>query len=324
MQWALVGGDVNRFRREVLKLPEVDSLGMDSVPLIYMFSSAVVPKNEDTPPHVIYSGYWILPPKEDYQPPEDLQQLLNELEKKPVYLGFGSMPVKNKPKVLEMFSNALKKEGLHGIYCGGWSTVSESDIPENIKFVKECPHEWLLPQCCMAFHHGGAGTTAASMRAGIPTIILPVLVDQPFWASKIVSLRIGQASVCPLKDVTSDYIHQQIKYCLTPDIIANAAEFGRKLRSEDGNFVGASYIESYATKKKNPGYPPINYLPDSSTDKCLLCKAPFTLFFRRHHCVTCGTIACEHCVKFRDITNYDTFRYCCKNCHQARGWDFDQ
>eukprot|EP00339_Tiarina_fusa_P022737 CAMPEP_0117069646 /NCGR_PEP_ID=MMETSP0472-20121206/48868_1 /TAXON_ID=693140 ORGANISM="Tiarina fusus, Strain LIS" /NCGR_SAMPLE_ID=MMETSP0472 /ASSEMBLY_ACC=CAM_ASM_000603 /LENGTH=352 /DNA_ID=CAMNT_0004792307 /DNA_START=17 /DNA_END=1072 /DNA_ORIENTATION=- len=179
LQWLTLGEAINEMRTKTLKIPKMDSCGFDYVPVLQMFSPTVVPRPADYPPHVVDTSYWILPPTETFEPDETIRTFL-ENGTPPVYIGFGSMPVKDKQDVLNKFSEALEKTGQRGIYCGGWSKL-DSLTSDNILIIPGAPHEWLLPQCAMAFHHGGAGTTAASLRAGIPTIILPVLVDQPFW-----------------------------------------------------------------------------------------------------------------------------------------------
>lgn len=320
LQWLVLGPYINEFRSE-LKLPEAFNVGLDCIPVLQMFSTLVVPRPKDYPSHVIDTGYWVLPP-EDYIPDSDLEDFLND-GSPPVYIGFGSMPVKHKQKIVDLFSSALKKTNQRAIYCGGWSNISDLKVPENIFFIKGAPHEWLLPQCCMAFHHGGAGTTAASLRAGIPTIILSVLVDQPFWSSRVVDLGVGQSEPCALRDITETYLKHQIKHCLKDSVKKAAAELGKKLINEDGTHLGASYIISYATKNRNPGIKQMDYKADSTTDCCMDCKEKFTFFLRKHHCMSCGNIYCAKCVKYFDLPNYETWRYCCRSCAEIRNLNFN-
>merc|ERR1712137_1190687 len=75
-------------------------------------------------------------------------------------------------------------------------------------------------------------------------------------------------------------------------------------------------------KNRNPGIKELDYKPDNSTTVCMDCKANFTLFLRRHHCMSCGNIYCAKCVKYFDLPNYDTFRYCCRSCAALRHFDF--
>jgi len=323
IQWMLLGKEVNKFRKEVLKLPETDNLGMDAVPLLYMMSEKVVPRLEDTPPHVIYTGYWVLPLREDYTPSPELEAFLNECETPPVYIGFGSMPVQDKQGILNMFSAALKEENLKGIFCGGWANMDNLDFPPNILHVKDVPHEWLFPRCSMVFHHGGAGTTAAGLRAGVPSVILPVLIDQPYWASRVVELGVGANTVCYLAYLSTAHLILSIRRCREESVRKKAAELGDALRQENGCLEACLYTLNYLEERKTPEGLVFEYLPDSYTTVCLDCSSPFKLLLRRHHCMSCGRIFCEKCVRYFDLPNYETFRYCCRACASARNLDFN-
>merc|ERR1712032_825494 len=224
--------------------------------------------------------------------------------------GFGSMPVGDKEALLNNFSRAIQRAGMRGIFCSGWADTENITVPENVLLVTGAPHEWLLPRCSIAIHHGGAGTTAASLRAGILTIIFPILVDHPFWASRVVKLQVGQNEVCMLRDLTEEKLYEQIAHCQKDEIRTNARVLGEELRKEDGTFEAASYIVSYAQKRRNPGLSEMRYQQDRDAPECTKCKKPFTLFFRRHHCLSCGDVCCSNCVKYFDLVNYETWKYC--------------
>jgi sterol 3beta-glucosyltransferase len=203
---------VNRIRAEH-GLREQASFEQTHLPLICMYSEHTVPRPPDYPEHVQYSGYWILAAPESSshgtgnndddnnndndnddlsQPiagvPDELRTFLRDSSEPPIYMGFGSMPVRNPNQLLHDFATCIKRLGRRGIYCRAWvrnldseqvlSQVFGSDEQRTVICINGAPHEWLFPRCAMAIHHGGAGTTAASMRAGIPTCIMPVLADQ--------------------------------------------------------------------------------------------------------------------------------------------------
>eukprot|EP00011_Vannellida_sp_DIVA3-517-6-12_P005257 CAMPEP_0114618634 /NCGR_PEP_ID=MMETSP0168-20121206/7800_1 /TAXON_ID=95228 ORGANISM="Vannella sp., Strain DIVA3 517/6/12" /NCGR_SAMPLE_ID=MMETSP0168 /ASSEMBLY_ACC=CAM_ASM_000044 /LENGTH=468 /DNA_ID=CAMNT_0001829779 /DNA_START=77 /DNA_END=1480 /DNA_ORIENTATION=- len=316
LQWLMLGPDVNKFRENVLQLPKVGQQHFDAAPMFNMFSSIVFPPPPDYPPHVITTGYWIMPPADDYSPPDDLASFLAGGEK-PVYMGFGSMPVQHPNNVLEEFGKALKAINLRGIYCGGWTDLDDLQAPDNVFMIRGAPHEWLLPQCAAAIHHGGAGTTAASMRAGIPTIVCPVLIDQPFWASRVVTLGNGQNKIKPLKELDHEFLEEQLRHCMTEEVQKTARDVGERLRQEDGIKEAAAYTIGYLNERCVEGIQ-LNYMPDSESSVCTVCNAAFTLFFRRHHCMSCGALACSNCVKYLDVTNFSTFRYCCQKCAKIR------
>ena len=231
------------------------------------------------------------------------------------------MPIQDKSKIIKIISESLEAVNKKGIFCSGWSE-GEVEMPENLFLIKECPHEWLLPKCSVAIHHGGAGTTAASVRAGVPTIITHVLIDQPFWAQRIIHLGVGQNNLCALKDLSTEFLTQQLQHCLTDEVKAKAQKLSGRLLREDGTAEAVSYIVGYCNQKRNPGGLELNYLPDSATATCLNCNGEFTFFNRKHHCMSCGRVLCGKCVKYKDLPNYGTFRYCCESCARKRGIDW--
>lgn len=132
----------------------------------------------------------------EYQPSPELLAFLAH-PSKPIYVGFGSLCVGDPREATEKVLRALKASNLRCIMAGGWAGLSPSQLDAektidfhllkdfastNVFSLEACPHDWLLPRCCGAVHHGGAGTVAAAARAGIPQAILAVAWDQPWWA----------------------------------------------------------------------------------------------------------------------------------------------
>lgn len=150
----------------------------------------------------LFSGYWFLDnPDLNWSPPESLTSFLKN-GRKPVYIGFGSIVVADPDQLIQTVLKAVQKAGIRVILSKGWSArskKSDDDVNtedllksmENIYVIDQVPHDWLFPQIAGVVHHGGAGTTAAGLRAGVPTIIKPFFGDQFFWAERVqdVSLR---------------------------------------------------------------------------------------------------------------------------------------
>jgi sterol 3beta-glucosyltransferase len=112
--------------------------------------------------------------------------------------------------------------------------ATEHDLPDDVLALDEIPHDWLFPKVAAVVHHGGAGTTAAAMRAGRPAVVVPFFADQPFWAQRVERLGVGPPSV-PLKRLTADRLAAAIRAAVTDEGIARrAAELGERLRAEDG------------------------------------------------------------------------------------------
>lgn len=290
----------------------------NSFPEICIFSPHIFPRPEDWPSTVQLSGYWVINPKEGETLSMEIMQFLEEGEP-PIYMGFGSMPIKHQMKILKGFEEALKATNQRGIFCGGWSEIDDFQPEEPSKFllIKEAPHELLLSKCKLAIHHGGAGTTGASCRAGIPTLIYSVIFDQPFWAFRMAQLGIGPIDPIPLKDFNVGHLVQSIKFCLGEGPQLKAKELSEKLLAEDGVENGLRLFLDYANSHRNldPNYR-VTFSPDSETPSCQLegCATTFGFFTRRYHCVCCGRAFCGSHTILKKVVNYPNVQPSCKKC----------
>ncbi|KDQ13964.1 glycosyltransferase family 1 protein [Botryobasidium botryosum FD-172 SS1] len=242
--WTATSSQINRWRKKTLQLKATDMshLAQTKIPFIYNFSSAVVPKPLDWKDTTIISGYWFLDnADQEWTPPESLLEFMSLARKegKPlVYIGFGSIVVPNPRAMTKNIIKAVLKSDVRAIVSKGWSARMAKDTGEpEIEMPPECysvdkiPHDWLFPQIDAALHHGGAGTTGASLRAGIPTLIKPWFGDQHFWSMRVqklgAGLRVASLSASDLADAlkkaTSDRLMKE-----------KAAAVGEKIRSEDG------------------------------------------------------------------------------------------
>jgi sterol 3beta-glucosyltransferase len=190
---------INRWRKNTLGLePIANSLDHRKAPFLYSFSPSIVPNPSDWPDWIHICGYWFLDNSEpDWIAPDTLLEFL-ENGPPPVYIGFGSIivsdPGMNLLNVEEMTRTILEGVAQAGVRCilsKGWSTRGKkSEIetivyPSNVYQLDKVPHDWLFPRCAGVLHHGGAGSTAAGLRAGVPTLIKPFFGDQYFWASRV-------------------------------------------------------------------------------------------------------------------------------------------
>ena len=164
------------------------------VPHVYCFSELLVPRPKDWGPHIGISGFLELDQTSNYSPPRALVEFL-EAGEKPIYVGFGSIVVSNPVLLTRIVLEAIQVLGVRAIICRGWGSLmggcravrparqpslmemresdeTDIDIPDNVFVLDSCPHDWLFPRCVMACHHGGAGTTVASLRAGLPTSVV--------------------------------------------------------------------------------------------------------------------------------------------------------
>ena len=107
---------------------------------------------------------------------------------------FGSMVNRDAERIDPSYAESLRQTDNRGIILSGWSRVVNRSS-NGLLYLEAVPHDWLLPRCKMIVHHGGAGTTAAGLRAGIPNIVVPFTADQPFWGRRVHALGVGPKPV---------------------------------------------------------------------------------------------------------------------------------
>ena len=209
------------------------ALDKQPTPLLYGYSPHVLPRPGDWPASHHVTGYWFLDEPASWSPPAELVDFL-DAGPPPVYIGFGSMGSRNPEEAGRIVLGALARAGQRGVIAAGWGGLSVDDLPETVHAVGELPHSWLFPRMAAVVHHGGAGTTAAGVRAGVPSIIVPFMGDQPFWGQRVVDLGVGPAPI-PRKQLTAERLGDAITQA-TADAGTRqrAAELGRQIRAENG------------------------------------------------------------------------------------------
>ena len=137
-------------------------------------------------------------------------------------------------KIAQIAQEALALSGQRGILTAGWGGLDTANLPDHIFALDSVPHSWLFPRMAAVVHHGGAGTTAAGFRAGIPSILVPHLGDQPFWASRVTALGVGPQSI-PRRKLTAERLAAAITIATTDqNMQARSADLGKRIRAEDG------------------------------------------------------------------------------------------
>ena len=214
-------------------------------PWLMGYSPLMLPKPPDWQDRHHVTGYWFLDAPVHWQPPLELAQFL-ESGPPPVYIGFGSMSDKDPERRTRLALRALELTGQRGVLSTGWGGVARLETSTNVIFVDDVPHSWLFPRMAAVLHHGGAGTTAAGLRAGVPGLITPFMLDQFFWANKVVKLGLGPR-LPDAKKLTAEKLAQAIDIALTDSAMrARAANFGEKIRAENGVTLAVGIIERYA------------------------------------------------------------------------------
>lgn len=243
---------IKRCRTEVLNLParpprQNKRAEKQIAPALAGFSEHVLPRPADWGENIRVTGYWFLDTPA-YTPPPTLQAFL-ESGPPPVYVGFGSMPSQNPEQVAALVMQALTLAGQRGIILTGQGAMGRGMTPqdnnESVYFVDSIPHDWLLPQVAAVVHHGGAGTTAAGIRAGIPSLLVPVFGDQLFWGQRVADLGVG-AHPIPRKNLTAERLAAAIHQVVNDPLMhRRAAALGRKIRAEDGVGQAVTVIRQY-------------------------------------------------------------------------------
>jgi sterol 3beta-glucosyltransferase len=225
-------------RQQVLDLPTAPfwgvyhSVHLQRYPILYGLSPSVIAQPSDWQnTHV--TGYWFLDEAPDWTPPLALLEFLQR-GSPPVFIGFGSMVSRNPEETTDLVLQAIALTGQRAILQSGWSGLSQRDLPDTVFMVDSISHSWLFPRVAAVVHHGGAGTTAAGLRAGIPTIVIPFFGDQPFWGQRVAKLGVG-ADAIPRKQLTAERLAEAIHRVMNNrPMQQRAADLGAKIQAEDG------------------------------------------------------------------------------------------
>jgi sterol 3beta-glucosyltransferase len=197
---------------------------------------------------VYVTGYYFLPLNAAYRPPVELDAFL-QAGKPPVCITFGSMVNRDAKRVDRIVHESLRRTGDRGIILSGWSKVGDHSS-KNMLYLEAAPHAWLLPRCKTVIHHGGAGTTAAGLHAGIPNIVVPFTADQPFWGRRVHAIGAGPQPI-PVKNLSAEKLTQAMAEAETNSVRERAQAIGREIRSEDGVEQAVKWIEKYSNDFHN-------------------------------------------------------------------------
>lgn len=234
---------INRFRKKTLDLSPLPFFGarftrkrpsnLSPLPVLYGFSPSVVPKPLDWPDWLHVTGYWLLDQKQDYEPPKELVDFIND-GPPPVYVGFGSMTPQNPDLLTEMVLEALERTKQRGILLSGWAGLGNIKKPDSVFVIDSVPHDWLFPRMAAVVHHGGSGTTAAGCRAGVPSLIVPFLGDQFFWGERLADLGVGPSPI-PYKALSALRLADAIQVAVNDEAMrSRAVALGKRIKEEDG------------------------------------------------------------------------------------------
>lgn len=215
-----------------------------SHPTIVSCSDLVFPRPPDWPEHVHNTGYWFLDDEAGWTPPGSLLEFL-ENGPAPVYVGFGSISSPGQAaQTTRLVIEALRRSGRRGVLATGWNGLAAMDqIPADIFILESAPHTWLFPRMAAVVHHGGAGTTAAGLRAGVPEVVVPHANDQFAWGRRVYELGVG-AKPIPRKNLSVERLAAALEAALRDEIRSAARELGARIQAENGAETAARIISN--------------------------------------------------------------------------------
>lgn len=147
----------------------------------------------------------------------------------------------------DLVLKALEQTGQRGVVFSGWAGLQKADLPDSVLMIDSTPHTWLFPRMSAVVHHGGAGTTAAGLRAGVPSIIVPFHGHQPFWGRLVADLGVGPVSI-PRRTLTAERLTQALAIARDDHAMRRrAADLGDKIRDEDGVGNAVAWIQQAQT-----------------------------------------------------------------------------
>lgn len=245
LTWQGLGDVINKFRKDSLHLDPISTiwgpaiLARLRIPFTYCWSPALIPKPRDWNHHISIAGFYFLNLASNYTPEPDLVEFLAAGEP-PVYIGFGSIVVDDPNAMTKLIFDAVKITGRRALVSKGWGGLGADDLgkPDGVFMLGNCPHDWLFKHVSAVVHHGGAGTTAAGIAAGRPTVVVPFFGDQAFWGAMVSRAGAGPDPM-PYKDLTAEKLATAINEALKPESLERAQELRAKIEQENGTQKGA-------------------------------------------------------------------------------------
>jgi sterol 3beta-glucosyltransferase len=201
-------------------------------------------------------GYWFAEAPSQWQPPGEILDFLEDGEP-PLVVSLGAMSFGSHDALesASLFVDAIQQAGLRAIVQGWEKGLAELSLPPTICAAGGLPHSWLLPRSAGVVHHGGFGTTAAGLRAGIPHLVIPHIADQFFWGQRVHQLGVGlpairrtQLTVRRLADALDELVRDN-------ELRAVASLLGEQIRAENCVDRAISLIEETFVPERINDYP---------------------------------------------------------------------
>ncbi|MBR2925867.1 MAG: glycosyltransferase family 1 protein [Clostridia bacterium] len=235
------------------------------VPVVYAMSPLLMPRPVDWGANIHMTGFWLDDQAAaDYHPEPELEAFLAAGEA-PVYIGFGSMVSGDMGETQRIVLEAVGRSGVRAIMAKGWGGVELPDTP-NVYMADFVPHDWLFSKVKAVVHHGGAGTTAAGILAGKPTLVIPFGGDQPFWGNRVRQLGVGPKPISREHLTVRRLSKALTQLVSTKSYEVAAKELGQRMKNEDGDALAVDLIEHELRKwLRQEGLPPVLVEPYGQT-----------------------------------------------------------
>lgn len=215
--------------------------------MLYGFSRHVVPVPTDTERPRFATGYWVLPTPGQWVPPAGLEAFLAR-PGPVVTVGFGSMASRDARSLAQLVVSGVRAAGVRAVLVSGWGGL-DAAASEDVFRADSLPYEWLFPRVAAVVHHGGAGTTGTAVRAGVPAVVVPFTMDQPFWGSRVEALGVGPKPI-PRKRLTAEALADALRRAVgDADLRSRAAALGARLREENGVTEAVAHFERLGERR---------------------------------------------------------------------------
>lgn len=228
------------------------SPGPSSTLVMHAFSTHVVSRPPDWPSAAQVCGYWFIETPPEWTPPRKLAAFL-DIGEPPVYIGFGSMPIKDPQRLNMLVEDTVRRIGARAIVASGYQGLRGLTSSDRVLVIRHAPHDWLFPRVSAVVHHGGAGTTGAAAAAGRAQVVCPVGTDQPFWAERLRRLGVSAAAP-PLHALSRPALERALGEVLGDRALRErASRLGARIRAEDGLGRAVSLLEQIVSDTQRTG-----------------------------------------------------------------------
>jgi len=246
--WRLGKKDALELRQRLglplLKGSLYNKIMRDKVPMIHAYSPELITTPDDWDEAYSTAGFFYLPNMDKPQValPDDLSAWL-QAGNKPLYIGFGSIPFPDESKLIATITAILSTSDTRILFCQGWSHISGLPSHPNLFVVKQTNHTQLFPKCRAAIIHGGIGTVAAVIKAGVPAIVASIFVDQPVWGKIVQEKKLGIH--IPWRKLSAKSVLKALAQLAQPDIAETVRQVSGRINKEDGVGAAVEVIEAY-------------------------------------------------------------------------------